>query len=284
MPAPFEMVSGPLTVYTAPEGTLAPEISAVTPPSIWTLLGTNGARSISDDGLTATFEESIESQRSLGSTGVQKLFRTEEDVMFGLALLDVTVETFGIAMSGLTVTQVPVSTQPADFTAPPPIPTVSSDMAGIGAVVASITVDASGDITDVTWTSGGTGYVAGEVLTFTQGDVTGTYALQAGDLTSGVIDPLATVAIAGTTRTEGYRHAPMLRGFNVENLSFLMRGFSPYGDNMNAQFWVPKAYAMFSGEIAYTKGEAAMIEIEIMAIEHLTYGYGQYQGQDTVAP
>ena len=279
MPAPFEMVSGPLTVYTAPEGTLAPEISAVTPPSIWTLLGTNGARSISDDGLTATFEESIESQRSLGSTGVQKLFRTEEDVMFGLALLDVTVETFGIAMSGLTVTEVAASTTPTDFIATP-VPTVTTSGAGTGAVVATITVDANGDITAVTWTSGGTGYVAAEVLTFTQGAVTGTYTVLAGDLTGSTLDPLTAVVIAGETVAAGYRHAPMLRGFNVENLSFLMRGFSPYGDNMNAQFWVPKAYAMFSGEIAYTKGEAAMIEIEIMAIEHLTHGYGQYQGQN----
>ena len=279
MPAPFEMVSGPLTVYTAPEGTLAPEISIPPPSTTWTLLGTNGARSISDDGVTATFEESIESQRSLGSTGVQKLFRTEEDVMFGIALLDVTVETFGIAMSGLTVTEVAASTSPTDFTATP-VPTVTTSGAGTGAVVASITVDANGDITAVTWTSGGTGYVAAEVLTFTQGSVTGTYTVLAGDLTGSTLDALSTVTIAGETVAAGYRHAPMLRGFNVQNLSFLMRGYSPYGDNMNAQFWVPKAYAMFSGELAYTKGEAAMIEIEIMAIEDLTHGYGQYQGQN----
>ena len=47
--APYEMASGLLTVYTAPEGTMPPEISG-TPGSPWTLLGTNGARSISEDG------------------------------------------------------------------------------------------------------------------------------------------------------------------------------------------------------------------------------------------
>ena len=47
------------------------------------------------------FEETVESQRVLGSTGVQKQFRTEEDVMMSFSLLDVTAETFALAMSGL---------------------------------------------------------------------------------------------------------------------------------------------------------------------------------------
>ena len=192
MPAPHEMVSGPLTLYTAPEGTLAPEISAM-PGSPWVLLGTNGARSISEDGLTVSFEESIESQRVLGSTGVQKLFRTDEDLMLSLSLLDVSAETFAIAMSGLPVTDV-----------------------------------------------------------------------------------------AAASGTGGYRAVDLLRGFDVENLAFLARGFSPYGDNMAAQFWLPKGYASFSGELQYQKGEAAMIELEIMAIEHTTHGYGQYRTQDAV--
>ena len=192
MSAPYEMVSGPLTVFTAPEGTGPPEISQ-TPGSPWILLGTNGARSISDDGLTANFEESVEGQRVLGSTAIQKLFRTEEDVTFSLNLLDVSAETFAIAMSGLAVTDV---------------------AAGSG--------------------------------------------------------------------SGGYRSVPLLRGFNVRNLSFLMRGFSPYGDNMYTQYWVPKAYASFSGELQYVKGEAAAISLDIMAIEHPTYGYGQYRPQNAL--
>ena len=190
--APYEMVSGPLTVYTAPEGTVPPEISG-TPGSPWTLLGTNGARSISEDGLTIEFSETIEAQRVLGSTAIQKLFRTEEEVMLQCSLLDVSAETFSIAMSGLPVTDV-----------------------------------------------------------------------------------------AAATGTGGYRAVDLLRGFDVRNLAFLARGFSPYADNMAAQFWVPKAYASFSGGLQYQKGEAAMIELEIMSIEHTTHGYGQYQAQDAV--
>ena len=191
MPAPFEMVSGPLTIYTAPnEDTPPPEIS-LEPSSPWSVLGTNGARSIHDDGLSVAFEETVESQRVLGSTGVQKQFRTEEDVMMSFMLLDVSAETFAIAMSGLPVTDT---------------------AAGVG--------------------------------------------------------------------TGGVREVALLRGFSVLNLAFIARGFSPYADGLWAQFWLPKGYASFSGELSYTKGEAAAISIEVMAIESTTNQYGQYRTQD----
>ena len=193
MPAPFEMVSGPLEVWFAPEGTSSPQLD-LTPPNPWRRMGTNGSRSISDDGITVGFEETIESQRSFGTTGVVKQFRTEEDLMISLSLLDVTVETMALALSGLPVTDV-----------------------------------------------------------------------------------------AAASGTPGYRQVETQRGFNVVNLAFLLKGFSPYADFMSAQYWIPKGYASFSGEINYTKGEAAMIEVEIAAIEDLTFRYGLYQGQDAVA-
>ena len=61
MPAPFEMVSGPIQIWTAPETTVAPELS-VDPPAVWKLLGTNGQRSMSEDGVTIEFSETIEAQ------------------------------------------------------------------------------------------------------------------------------------------------------------------------------------------------------------------------------
>ena len=289
MPAPFEMVSGPLEIYTAPEATLAPLIH-LPPPSPWTLLGTNGARSMSDDGVQVGFEETVESQRSLGSTAVQKQFRTEEDMMLSFNLLDVSAETFALAMSGLPVTEVAAGTEPSPFSATP-VPVVSGGT-GTGAAVASIVVDDNGVITFVAWSSGGSAFVAGDTITFTQTSVTGTYTLVAADVVAGVIQTLVNKSIAGaevSAGAPGYRYVPMIRRFNILNLAFLARGFSPYADNQNAQYWLPKGYASFSGEMSYVKGEAAMIEIEVMAIEHYepsptlpSYGYGQYQTQDAL--
>ena len=268
MPRPYEMVAGPLTVYTAPESTKAPALN-LAPGAPWELLGTNGGRTISEDGLTLEFSETVEGQRVDGSTAIQKLFRTEEDLMLSCALLDVTVETFAKAMSGLPVeTVAPGPAVATDFTVQP-VPIVTGGT-GTGAVIASIVVNVGGDITAVTWSSGGSGYVATDILTFTQGDVTGSYTVQTSDLSAGVLDDLASVTIAGMApSTPEYRHTRLLRGFSVLNLAFLAKGFSPYGDTIYAQYWVPKAYASFSGSLTYTKGAAAMIELEIMAIEEL---------------
>ena len=231
MPRPYEMVSGPLTVYTAPltnPPAPAPALN-LAPPSPWTLLGSNHGRSISEDGLAMEFTETVEAQRVLASTAIQKLFRTEEDLMMSCALLDVTVETFALAMSGLPVETRAATSTPTDFDATPvPVVTVPLGTVGNGAVIATITVDASGDITDVTWASGGLGYADGDVLTFTQGRVTGTYTVLAADVdVDGTLMALSTVAIAGFTVTAAFRETRLLRGFNVLNLSFSGEGVQP---------------------------------------------------------
>lgn len=189
MPSPFEMVSGPIEVHTAPEGTLAPEISA-SPPNPWVRMGANGDKSISDDGLTVNFEEEINDQMVLGSTVPQKAFRVSESIMYDFTLFDLTAEMFAIAMSGL-----PVSDTPA-----------------------------------------GTG-------------------------------------------TGGYRSVPLVRGFNILYQAFLFRGISPYADNMNVQYWLPKGYAGFNGEVQYQKGEAAGLGISVKPYEYGASGLGQYQAQ-----
>ena len=202
------------------------------------------------------------------------------------------METFAFAMSGLPVENVAGTSTPTPFTALPlPTVTVPLGTVGNGAVAATITVNAAGAITDVTWGPGGLDYAVGDVLTFTQGQVTGTYTLLAGNVdVNGVLQDLSGATIAGAIVSAAYGRPGCLRGFNVLNLSFLAKGFSPYADNAYAQYWVPQAYASFSGSLSYTKGEAAMIELEIMAIEDssggvdpitqlATPGYGQYQGQ-----
>jgi hypothetical protein len=186
------MVSGPLTIFTAPEGTTFPEISA-TPGSPWALMGANGDKSISDDGLTVNVEEETNDQMVLGSTLPQKVFRVSEAMMFDFMLFDLTAEMFAVAMSGLAVSDVP---------------------AAVG--------------------------------------------------------------------TGGYRSVPLVRGFNINYQSFLFRGFSPYLDNAFAQYWIPKGYAQFSGEVQYQKGEAAALGISVKAYESGANGLGLYLTQDAL--
>ncbi len=189
--APFELLSGPVTMYTAAVNTMAPEISAA-PPSAWELLGQNGDKSYGDDGVTITPDQTIEEQMVLGSTAAQKAFRTEEHLSLTVMLLDVTAENLAKVMNGAAVTD--------------------------------------------------------------------------------------TAAVSGVSG--GHRSFDLLRGFDVNEFAALVKGFSPYGDNMSAQYWLPRAYIMSVGEVGYVKGEAAGTEIEIMALEESTNGFGKYYAQD----
>lgn len=191
--APFELVSGPVSIYTAVVGTAAPEISD-TPPTAWSLLGTNGAKNYGEDGVTITFDQTVEEQMVLGSTAPQKAFRTEEHLSLSVVLVDLTAENLATVMNGQTV-----STRNA--------------ASGVG----------------------------------------------------------------------GYKSIDLLRGSSVREMALLIRGFSPYADDMNAQHWVPRAYVASVGEYGFTKGEAAGTEVEFMALEHDTDGFGKYYAQHLAA-
>lgn len=89
--------------------------------------------------------------------------------------------------------------------------------------------------------------------------------------------------VAAASGTPGYRTFDLMRGLEVDELSVLIRGFSPYADNMNAQYRVPRAIVENVGEYTFQKGEAASYEVEFTALEHSTDGFGEYEAQDASA-
>ena len=182
-------------MWSAPTGSAVSDLS-VEPSAPWVLVGTRGGSSISEDGIEINLTETIESQRNLASTGVENLFRPEQDLLISVGLLDLSVETFADAMGG----QTPVTVLPTNTTA---------------------------------------GYVETQLLRPGLGN-----------------------------------------DFEVNLRAFLLRTPSPYGDDMVAQFWVPRGYASLSGSIHYQKGEAAELEIEILAVLDSTDGYGTYRAQN----
>lgn len=95
---PFEVIAGPIQVWTAPIATAFPAIDAA-PGVGWTLLGTNGDKNITEDGLTIrhTGEDSI--FYSLGSTGPRKNFRTREGQELEFVLADLSAEMYARALN-----------------------------------------------------------------------------------------------------------------------------------------------------------------------------------------
>ncbi|MCX9146620.1 hypothetical protein [Erythrobacter sp. WG] len=109
---PFEIIGAPLTLWVAPIGTAFPTISAA-PGVGWTLVGTNGDRNYENGGVTVTHRKTYDKVRTAGATGPVKAFLSEEDLMFGVTLLDITLEQYALALNGNTITTVaPATGQP----------------------------------------------------------------------------------------------------------------------------------------------------------------------------
>ncbi len=104
MPAPFEIVAGPIEVYIAPVGESFPLIGAEPPGGNWVLVGTEGASNTSEDGVTINLTETVEDFRTLGGTDIVKSFRTEEDMTISMVLADMTFEQVARALNFNTVT------------------------------------------------------------------------------------------------------------------------------------------------------------------------------------
>ncbi len=102
---PYEIIGQPLSLWLAPVGTAFPAVSAA-PSSPWVLVGTSGDRSQNEEGVVVTHNETLNKVRTGGSTGAVKVFRPDEDLMFRLTLLDVSLEQYKLALNGNTLTTV----------------------------------------------------------------------------------------------------------------------------------------------------------------------------------
>src|SRR3972149_1711190 len=73
--------------------------------------------------------------------------------------------------------------------------------------------------------------------------------------------------VAAGSGTPGYKHLPTRRGLDVSERALLIRGPSPYGDGWNMQYECPRAVHTGEPEVIFSKGEAAGLLFEFMALE-----------------
>lgn len=106
MPAPHEIVASPLTIYLAPVGTAFPDIDA-DPADPWDLLGTEGAKNYDDAGVTVAHGETVADFTPAGSTMPSKRFRTAEDFLISLNLVDLGPTAYAKVMNDAEITQIP---------------------------------------------------------------------------------------------------------------------------------------------------------------------------------
>jgi hypothetical protein len=113
--APLEVIAAPFTVWIAPVGTEFPNVG-VAPADPWVKIGTSGPLSYdSDDGVVVEHSQTVNKWRSLGDAGPRKQFRSEEDQLVRLTLVDVTLEQYRYAVNSNIVTSVPATTGEAGY-------------------------------------------------------------------------------------------------------------------------------------------------------------------------
>ncbi len=105
MPAPFEIIAAPFTIYFAPLGTAFPKVNAA-PAVDWIKIGTSGDESYDPEGVAVSHTQEVNKIRPLGSTVPVKAFRTEEELLIAFTLWDVTAEFYRLSLNSNPVTTV----------------------------------------------------------------------------------------------------------------------------------------------------------------------------------
>lgn len=101
--APFEIIAAPFETWIAVPGTAFPVINAA-PAGAWARLGTAGNRNISEDGITVTHAEEIETFTPLGLTAPVKAWRVSEGLELSFMLHDMTIEQYIAVLNMGTIT------------------------------------------------------------------------------------------------------------------------------------------------------------------------------------
>lgn len=102
--APYEVIAAPFTLFRAPVGEAFPDVTAV-PAGGWVKVGSSGPLNYDRDaGVTLEHRQTTVPWRSFGDAGARKTFRSEEDLIIRLTLVDLTPEQYALGLNDNTVT------------------------------------------------------------------------------------------------------------------------------------------------------------------------------------
>lgn len=123
---PYEVICAPWVCYLAPVGSAAPGLDTSfgasifglpgnTPPAPWTTLGTAGAKSYIDTGVTVTHSQTLGTFVPGGSTAIRKAWRQTEELVVTFSIADLTPVQYALQINNnAVVTQAASGGQPAD--------------------------------------------------------------------------------------------------------------------------------------------------------------------------
>lgn len=115
MPTPLEIFSGPFKAYVAAVGSTKPATPAIAPNGSWTLLGAQGEKSVTEDGVTVRHGQTVTDWFGAGETFPLKAFRSQETLQVEFAIADVTAEMYARIMGDLAVVDTPEASGVAGY-------------------------------------------------------------------------------------------------------------------------------------------------------------------------
>lgn len=89
---PYEVIGSPFDFYVGPVGESRPATNTLTVAGNWVQVGTQGNKSISDEGVRFGAPASYNYFRGFGSAAPLKAFRSEEDDTVQISMADLTLE------------------------------------------------------------------------------------------------------------------------------------------------------------------------------------------------
>jgi hypothetical protein len=99
----LEIVFGPMELWWAPVGTAFPDVDD-DPTGTFTLIGTSGDVNYHEDGVTVDLSQTIEYFTPLGSTVSKCAFRTGQEIMVSVTMVDLSLAQLRVALNLNSVT------------------------------------------------------------------------------------------------------------------------------------------------------------------------------------
>lgn len=93
------IVNGPMELWWAPVGTAFPDVDNDPAASSFVLIGTSGDENYDEDGVTIELNQTMEYFRPLGSTFPKCAFRTEQEVLVSVTMVDLSLAQLRAAMN-----------------------------------------------------------------------------------------------------------------------------------------------------------------------------------------
>jgi len=105
------------------------------------------------------------------------------------------------------------------------------------------------------------------------------------EVVTNALNRAALTTVASASGVTGRKEVSLLLGYDVATFCLYAKTdiYSPYGDGMFADYWLPACWQDGDVSHAYVKGKPAGSKFTVKTLQDLTNGFGKYRAENVVA-